>query len=147
MEVPLSLFYSKEISFDKFIWKNFHTLKNIAALGSILDSQQSWKSSKFQLARWSHNVALFWWNHPPSQPPTRSPSFFSWEASLSSGILSYSLTHSSSILPRSPKLIFLTGNEIIQSGNGIIPSTSRLARWSQKPALFWWNHPPAAHLF
>ena len=31
----------------------------IATLGSILDSQLSWESCKFQLARWSHEVALF----------------------------------------------------------------------------------------
>ena len=30
----------------------------IATLGSILDSQLSWESGKFQLARWSHAVAL-----------------------------------------------------------------------------------------
>ena len=31
----------------------------IATLGSILDSQLSWESGKFQLARWSHEVVLF----------------------------------------------------------------------------------------
>ena len=31
----------------------------IAILGSILDSQLSWESGKFQLARWSHEVVLF----------------------------------------------------------------------------------------
>ena len=31
---------------------------DIATLGSILDSQLSWESGKFQLARWSHAVAL-----------------------------------------------------------------------------------------
>ena len=30
----------------------------IATLGSILDSQLSWESGKFQLARWSHRVVL-----------------------------------------------------------------------------------------
>ena len=30
----------------------------IATLGSILDFQLCWKSGKFQLVRWSHNVAL-----------------------------------------------------------------------------------------
>ena len=30
----------------------------IATLGSILDSQLSWESGKFQLARWSHEVVL-----------------------------------------------------------------------------------------
>ena len=39
--------------------------------GSILDSQQSWKSGKFQLARWSHKVAIFSVRVPPPshQPP------------------------------------------------------------------------------
>ena len=32
---------------------------DFATLGSILDSQLSWESSKFHLARWSHEVALF----------------------------------------------------------------------------------------
>ena len=31
----------------------------IATLGSIMDSQPSWESCKFYLARWSHEVALF----------------------------------------------------------------------------------------
>ena len=31
----------------------------IATLGSILDSQLSWESGKFQLARWSHEVVIF----------------------------------------------------------------------------------------
>ena len=31
----------------------------VATLGSILDSQLSWESGKFQLARWSHEVVLF----------------------------------------------------------------------------------------
>ena len=30
----------------------------IASLGSILDSQQSWKSSKFQLAKWSSDLVV-----------------------------------------------------------------------------------------
>ena len=30
----------------------------IAILGSILDSQLSWESGKYQLARWSHRVVL-----------------------------------------------------------------------------------------
>ena len=33
-------------------------LKILPHSGSILDSQQSWKSGKFQLARWSHEVAI-----------------------------------------------------------------------------------------
>ena len=37
----------------------------MATLGSILDSQLSWKSGKFQLARWSHNKRLNpVWNSP-----------------------------------------------------------------------------------
>ena len=31
----------------------------IAILGSILDSQLSWESGKYQLARWSHGVVIF----------------------------------------------------------------------------------------
>ena len=40
----------------------------IATLGSILDSQPSWESGKFQLARWSHEVVIFpeRTNHPPT---------------------------------------------------------------------------------
>ena len=34
---------------------------DIATLGSILNSQLSWESGKFQLARWSHRVALLLW--------------------------------------------------------------------------------------
>ena len=48
---------------------------NFATLGSILDSQLSWESGKFQLARWSHNMALLSWNHLPTHPLTCSPSF------------------------------------------------------------------------
>ena len=46
--------------------------KNIATLSSILDSQSSWESCKFYLARWSHGVALFLEDpgHPPTQPPS-----------------------------------------------------------------------------
>ena len=42
-----------------------------ATLSSILDSQQSWKSGKYQLARWSHEVVLKSLDHPPTQPPTQ----------------------------------------------------------------------------
>ena len=44
---------------------------NIATLGSILDSQQSWESGKFQLARWSHEVVIFpeRTTHPHTHPP------------------------------------------------------------------------------
>ena len=40
---------------------HFYMFKDtiIATLGSILDSQLSWESCKFQLARWSHEVVLF----------------------------------------------------------------------------------------
>ena len=43
----------------------------VATLGSILDSQPSWESCKFQLARWSHGVALFSVRDPPSHPPPK----------------------------------------------------------------------------
>ena len=46
-----------------------------ATLGSILESQLSWESGKFQLARWSHNVALLSWNHPPTRQPPAAPLF------------------------------------------------------------------------
>ena len=47
----------------------------IATLGSILDSQLNWESGKFQLARWSHEVALFpaITGHPPSHQATHPP--------------------------------------------------------------------------
>ena len=44
--------------FLQIVWRVSGTLC------SILDSKQIWKFSKFQLARGSYNVALFWWNHP-----------------------------------------------------------------------------------
>ena len=52
----------------------------IATLGSILDSQLSWESGKFQLARWSHEVVIF----PAiiTHPPTRRVSFESPESQL-----------------------------------------------------------------
>ena len=40
----------------------------IATLGSILDSQPSLESGKFQLARWSHIVVIF-----PKGPSSRHP--------------------------------------------------------------------------
>ena len=44
---------------------------------SILDSQLYWKSGKFQLARWSHKVAILCsWNHPPHQFEIRRFVFF-----------------------------------------------------------------------
>ena len=43
----------------------------IATLGSILDSQLSWESSKFQLARWSHGVVIFPIRNPPIHPPPK----------------------------------------------------------------------------
>ena len=42
----------------------------IATLGSILDSQLSWKSGKFQLAIWSHEVLLFSVRTNPTWPTT-----------------------------------------------------------------------------
>ena len=47
----------------KLRWASPQDLWLIATLGSILDSQLIWESGKSQLARWSHNVALFSWNH------------------------------------------------------------------------------------
>ena len=55
-------------------WSNYpcpHPHSYIATLGSILDSQLSWKSSKFQLARWSHKVA--WFSEGTTHPPTHHP--------------------------------------------------------------------------
>ena len=49
--------------------KDFQT-QTFATLGYILDYQLIWESGKFQLARWSHNVALFsTQNHPSTHPP------------------------------------------------------------------------------
>ena len=46
----------------------FLDFTHIATLGSILDIQLSWKSSKLQLAKWSHRVAgLCGEPHPPTQ--------------------------------------------------------------------------------
>ena len=47
------------------------SLKPVATLGFILDSQLSWESGKFQLARWSHEVVIFSdrTGHPATQPP------------------------------------------------------------------------------
>ena len=58
------------ISFDIcFISYRFTPLPWIfATLGSILYSQLSWESGKSQLARWSHNVALFSTMKPPTHP-------------------------------------------------------------------------------
>ena len=61
--VELFLIWTKtHVMFQRF----FH--RNIATLGSILDSQLSWESGKFQLARWSHRVAL--WSSLDHPPPT-----------------------------------------------------------------------------
>ena len=44
----------------------------VATLGAILDTQLSWESSKFQLARWSHRVVLVLVkNWPGPADPTR----------------------------------------------------------------------------
>ena len=57
---------------DKYIYSYFLFLPHS---GSILDSQLCWKSGKFQLARWSHEVDIFpVRNHPPSHPATQPPS-------------------------------------------------------------------------
>ena len=58
-----------ELGFAQFSPSLFYIF---ATFGSILASQLIWESGKVQLARWSHNVALFSWNHPPTP---RSPSF------------------------------------------------------------------------
>ena len=46
---------------------------HIATLGSILDTQLSWESSKFQLARWSHEVVLFLVRTDPTRPGRPDP--------------------------------------------------------------------------
>ena len=50
----------------------------VATLGTILDSQLSWESCKFQLARWSHKVVIFpeRTTHPTATHPPYG--FFSW---------------------------------------------------------------------
>ena len=54
-------------------WKQLQ-YRNFATPGSILDSQLSWKSGKFQLARWNHRVAkLCGEPHPPTRPPNHPP--------------------------------------------------------------------------
>ena len=50
----------------------------IATLGSILDTQLSWESSKFQLARWSHGVVLVLVRNDPANP-TRPPDGLVWK--------------------------------------------------------------------
>ena len=55
-----------ELGFAQFSPSLFYIF---ATFGSILASQLIWESGKVQLARWSHNVALFSWNHPPTHPP------------------------------------------------------------------------------
>ena len=68
------------ILFDPWTFRLWHVYGQcgiIATLVSILNSHLSWESGKFQLARWSHSVALLSWNHPPTnQPPTHSPSAY-----------------------------------------------------------------------
>ena len=68
----LRWFYSHLIQLPSHPHPATHPWKFIATLGSILNSQLIWEYGKFQLAGWSHNVALFSWNHPPA---TRSTSF------------------------------------------------------------------------
>ena len=50
----------------------------IATLGSILDSQLSWESGKFQLARWSHEVVIFSVRtvRPAGRPPDGHPTIW-----------------------------------------------------------------------
>ena len=62
------------INREVFSWKLascFVTCYNLyvfATLGFILDSQSSWESCRFYLARWNHGVALFL--EDPGHPPT-----------------------------------------------------------------------------
>ena len=52
------------ISHPKTFWYHIFDQHIFATLGSILDSQLSWESGKFQLARWSHKVAILCsWNY------------------------------------------------------------------------------------
>ena len=68
----------------------------IATLGSILDSQLSWESGKFQLARWSHEVVIF--SDRTVRPSDRPPGhptiwMFDWLQSwYLSGVLFIKLT-------------------------------------------------------
>ena len=57
------------ITLLNLVWKRkYSQFVFMATLGSILDSQLSWESGKFQLARWSHEVVLFpeRTSHPPA---------------------------------------------------------------------------------
>ena len=94
---------------DRLAWKSHDTRKvyikspsvckgdicHLSRITVYCHTQLSWKSGKFQLARWSHNVALFWGNHPPPiQPPTcRTPFSYRsndyWEPVLMCGVLGY----------------------------------------------------------
>ena len=61
----------------------FFYLLIIATLGSILDFQLSWKSGKFQLARWSHEVVIFSARTDrPTDRPTRPTSQSSFQTSI-----------------------------------------------------------------
>ena len=51
-------------------------IQDVATLGSILDSQPSWESGKFQLARWSHEVVIF--PERTTYPPTDHMDFLVW---------------------------------------------------------------------
>ena len=57
----------------------------IVTLGSILDSQVSWESGKFQLARWSHEVVLKI-TGPPTHPAVNRTCNLYWDTVLICGV-------------------------------------------------------------
>ena len=65
--------FSSIFTSSHFIFTYFHLFSPVATLGSILDSQPSWKSGKLQLARWSHELVLF--SVETGLPSTRPPQF------------------------------------------------------------------------
>ena len=64
----------------RFYWAN------IATLGSILDTQLSWESSKFQLARWSHEVAILSHQTTPTPTPTPPPTILVFSSLILCGV-------------------------------------------------------------
>ena len=65
MELDIYSFFLASMNHDNIVSVLFFliiasivSISSIATLGSILDSQLSWKSSKFQLSRWSHKVVV-----------------------------------------------------------------------------------------